>query len=153
MARVALVTGGTRGIGAAISAALRDADYQVAANYGGNDEAANEFKEATGIPVYKWDVGDFAACQSGIAQVEADLGPIEVLVNNDRVAERIANPELTHELPEVIAEGAYYGMETFDQSLLRLAGTGVVTFEEAMSHASKPSDLRLKAQQLGIVAT
>ncbi len=82
MARVALVTGGTRGIGAAISAALRDADYQVAANYGGNDEAANEFKEATGIPVYKWDVGDFGACQNGIAQVEADLGPVEVLVNN-----------------------------------------------------------------------
>ena len=82
MARVALVTGGTRGIGAAISAALRDADFQVAANYGGNDEAANEFKEATGIPVYKWDVGDFGACQSGIAQVEADLGPVDVLVNN-----------------------------------------------------------------------
>jgi twitching motility protein PilT len=78
---------------------------------------------------------------------------VEVLVNSDRVAERIANPEVTHELPEVIAEGAYYGMETFDQSLLRLAGTGVVTFDEAMTHASKPSDLRLKAQQLGIVAT
>jgi len=82
MARVALVTGGTRGIGAAISVALQEAGYQVAANYGGNDEAASKFKERTGIPVYKWDVADFQACQDGIARVEADLGPIEVLVNN-----------------------------------------------------------------------
>jgi acetoacetyl-CoA reductase len=82
MARVALVTGGTRGIGEAISVGLKDAGFQVAANYGGNDEAANRFKESTGIPVYKWDVGDFQACREGIARVEADLGPIEVLVNN-----------------------------------------------------------------------
>jgi acetoacetyl-CoA reductase len=82
MARVALVTGGTRGIGEAISVGLKDAGFQVAANYGGNDEAANRFKESTGIPVYKWDVGDFQACREGIARVEAELGPIEVLVNN-----------------------------------------------------------------------
>jgi acetoacetyl-CoA reductase len=82
MARVAVVTGGTRGIGEAISVALKDAGYQVAANYGGNDEAARAFNEKTGIPVYKWDVADFHACQDGIAKVEADLGPIEVLVNN-----------------------------------------------------------------------
>jgi acetoacetyl-CoA reductase len=82
MARMALVSGGTRGIGAAISVALKEAGYQVAANYGGNDEAAGKFKEQTGIPVYKWDVSDFQACQDGIARVEADLGPIEVLVNN-----------------------------------------------------------------------
>jgi acetoacetyl-CoA reductase len=82
MARVAVVTGGTRGIGEAISKALKDAGYQVAATYGGNDEAAAKFKDATGIAVYKWDVGDFDACQKGIAQVEADLGPVEVLVNN-----------------------------------------------------------------------
>jgi acetoacetyl-CoA reductase len=82
MARVALVTGGTRGIGEAISVALQAAGYQVAANYGGNDAAAGQFKEKTGIPVYKWDVGDFQACQDGIAQVQADLGPVDVLVNN-----------------------------------------------------------------------
>jgi len=82
MARVALVTGGSRGIGEAISIALKDAGYTVAANYGGNDEAANAFKEKTGIPVYKFDVGDFEACQAGVAAVEADLGPVEVLVNN-----------------------------------------------------------------------
>ena len=82
MARVAVVTGGTRGIGAAISVALKDAGYNVAATYGGNDEAANTFKGETGIPVYKWDVSDFEACQAGVVQVEADLGPVEVLVNN-----------------------------------------------------------------------
>jgi acetoacetyl-CoA reductase len=82
MARVALVSGGTRGIGAAISVALKDAGYAVAANYGGNDEAAGAFKEQTGSPVYKWDVSDFQACQEGLARVGADLGPIEVLVNN-----------------------------------------------------------------------
>ncbi len=82
MARVALVTGGTRGIGAAISAALKDAGYPVATTYGGNDAAATAFKDETGIAVYKWDVGAFEACQAGVAQVEADLGPVEVLVNN-----------------------------------------------------------------------
>ena len=82
MARVALVTGGTRGIGAAISIGLKDAGYSVAATYGGNDEAADTFKDETGIAVFKWDVGDFAACQDGIARVEAAVGPVDVLVNN-----------------------------------------------------------------------
>ncbi len=82
MARTALVTGGTRGIGEAISVALKDAGYSVAANYGGNDEAADAFREKTGIPVYKFDVGDFQACWTGVGKIEADLGPVEVLVNN-----------------------------------------------------------------------
>ena len=82
MARVALVTGGTRGIGAAISKALKAAGYKVAASYAGNDEAAAKFKAETGIPVYKWDVSKFEACADGVKKVEADLGPIEVLINN-----------------------------------------------------------------------
>ena len=82
MARVALVTGGTRGIGEAICKALQAAGYKVAANYGGNDTAAEAFKAATGIPVYKWDVASYEACAAGIKQIEADLGPIDVLVNN-----------------------------------------------------------------------
>jgi acetoacetyl-CoA reductase len=82
MARVALVTGGTRGIGAAISVALKGAGYTVAANYAGNDEAAAKFTEETGIRTYKWSVADYDACKEGAARVEADLGPIDVLVNN-----------------------------------------------------------------------
>ena len=82
MAHVAVVTGGTRGIGAAISKALKAAGYKVAANYAGNDEAAQKFKAETGIPVFKWDVSSFEACGAGIKQVEAEVGPIEVLVNN-----------------------------------------------------------------------
>lgn len=82
MARVALVTGGSRGIGAAISKALKAAGFNVAANYAGNDDAANRFKSETGIPVYKWSVADYDACASGIKKVEAEVGPIDVLVNN-----------------------------------------------------------------------
>ena len=82
MARVALVTGGTRGIGEAVSKALKAAGYKVAANYAGNDAAANKFKAETGIPVYKWDVSSFDACAHGIKAIEAQLGPVEVLVNN-----------------------------------------------------------------------
>jgi acetoacetyl-CoA reductase len=82
MPRVALVTGGTRGIGAAICKALKAAGYQVAATYGGNDEAAQKFKAESGVNVYKWDVASFEACAAGVKQVEADLGPIDVLVNN-----------------------------------------------------------------------
>jgi len=82
MARVALVTGGTRGIGHAISVALKNAGYRVAANYAGNDAAAQQFQAETGIPVFKWNVGDFDACAAGIAQVTKEVGPIDVLVNN-----------------------------------------------------------------------
>ncbi|CDZ39867.1 beta-ketoacyl-ACP reductase [Neorhizobium galegae] len=82
MSRVALVSGGTRGIGAAISVALKAAGYRVAANFAGNEEKAKAFHDETGIPVFKWDVSSYQACVDGIARVEAELGPIEVLVNN-----------------------------------------------------------------------
>ena len=82
MARVALVTGGTRGIGRAISVELQKQGRKVIANYAGNDDAARQFTEETGIAAYKWDVGEHEACQEGCARVEAEQGPIEILVNN-----------------------------------------------------------------------
>src|SRR3974390_3351974 len=83
MSRVALVTGGTRGIGASISKAMKAAGYKVAANYGGNDEVAQKFKGESGIPVFKWDVASFEACVEGVKKVHNELGgPVEVLVNN-----------------------------------------------------------------------
>ena len=82
MSRVALITGGTRGIGAAISMALRNAGYRVVATYAGNDERADAFHTVTGISVYRWDVTDYEACREGVAKVEADVGPVEILVNN-----------------------------------------------------------------------
>ena len=97
MARVALVTGGTRGIGAAIAMGLKEAGYVVAANYGGNDEVANKFKEETGISVYKFDVSDFDATQAAVQQIGADLGPVEVLVNNAGITRDGTMHRMTHE--------------------------------------------------------
>jgi acetoacetyl-CoA reductase len=82
MARVAIVTGGTRGIGEAISLALKDAGMTVAANYAGNEEKARAFTERTGIAAFRWDVSDYDACQRGVAEVEAALGPVDVVINN-----------------------------------------------------------------------
>lgn len=82
MSRIALVTGGTRGIGEAISLALKDAGYNVIATYAGNDDAAKQFTDQTGIKAYKFDVGDYEACQAAVAQIEGDAGPVEVLINN-----------------------------------------------------------------------
>jgi acetoacetyl-CoA reductase len=97
MGRVAVVTGGSRGIGAAVSKALKAAGCKLAATYAGNDEAALAFKAETGIPVYKWDVASTEACAAGLKQVEADLGPIEILVNNAGITRDSAFHRMTAE--------------------------------------------------------
>ena len=97
MGRVAVVTGGTRGIGAAISKALNAAGYAVAATYHGNDEAAAKFKAETGVHVYKWDVGSFEACTAGLAQVVQDLGPVDILINNAGITRDAVFHKMTHE--------------------------------------------------------
>jgi acetoacetyl-CoA reductase len=97
MARVAVVSGGTRGIGAAISRALAAAGHRVASVYHGNDEAAAAFKKETAIPVYKWDVSDYAACVAGLGRVDADLGPIEILVNNAGITRDCMLHKMTQE--------------------------------------------------------
>ncbi|URW75343.1 acetoacetyl-CoA reductase [Sphingomonas donggukensis] len=98
MARVAIVTGGTRGIGEAISLALEDLGFTVAANYAGNDERAKEFTDRTGIAAYKWDVGDFQACQDGCAKVAAELGPVDVVVNNAGITRDGTILKMTYEM-------------------------------------------------------
>ncbi|MGF7150730.1 acetoacetyl-CoA reductase [Sphingomonas zeicaulis] len=98
MAKVAIVTGGTRGIGEAISLALKDAGVTVAANYAGNEEKAKAFTEKTGIAAYKWDVGDYDACQEGVKQVQAELGPVDILVNNAGITRDGTILKMTYEM-------------------------------------------------------
>ncbi|API60654.1 beta-ketoacyl-ACP reductase [Tardibacter chloracetimidivorans] len=98
MGRIAIVTGGTRGIGEAICLALKDAGMTVAANYGGNDEKARAFTEEHGIPAYKWDVSDHEACQRGVARVVDDLGPVDVLVNNAGITRDGIMLKMTYEM-------------------------------------------------------
>jgi acetoacetyl-CoA reductase len=111
MPRIALVTGGSRGIGAAISVALKDAGYTVAATYAGNDEAAAKFTEETGIKTYKWNVGDYDECKNGIAKVEAEVGPIDVLVNNAGITRDAPfhkmTPEQWHEVIDTNLTGVF----------------------------------------------
>ncbi len=97
MARVALVTGGTRGIGRAISVGLKNAGYRVVANYFGNDDAARQFTEETGIPAYKWDVGKFDACKAAIEKITKDVGPVEVLINNAGITRDATLHRMTYE--------------------------------------------------------
>ena len=96
MARVAIVTGGTRGIGEAISIALQQMGMTVAANYAGNDERARAFTERTGIRAFKWDVSDHEACMTGVAEVETALGPADVLVNNAGITRDTTMKRMDH---------------------------------------------------------
>ena len=111
MSRVALVTGGSRGIGAAISTALKDAGYSVAATYAGNDEAAAKFTAETGIKTYKWNVASYEESTAGIAQVEADLGPVEVVVANAGITRDAPfhrmTPEQWHEVVDTNLTGVF----------------------------------------------
>ena len=113
MSRVAVVTGGTRGIGAAISVMLKKAGYKVAATYAGNDEAAAKFKASSGCNVYKFDVADFAACQAAVAQIGKDLGPVEVLVNNAGITRDGTMKRMTRDAWDAVIDtnlGSCYNM-------------------------------------------
>jgi acetoacetyl-CoA reductase len=104
MARVAIVTGGTRGIGEAISVALRDAGMTVAANYAGNEEKARAFTDSSGIKAYKWDVSDFDACVEGVRQVESELGPVDVLVNNAGVTRDATMKRMSRDMWQAVID-------------------------------------------------
>jgi acetoacetyl-CoA reductase len=118
MARVAIVTGGTRGIGHAISVALKDAGCKVAANYAGNDAAAEKFKDETGIPTFKWDVGDYEACSAGLKRVESELGPIDVVVNNAGITKDAMLHRMTPQMWNEVVRVNLSSMFNMSQPLL-----------------------------------
>ena len=127
MGRVALVTGGTRGIGKAISLALKGAGYTITANYGGNDEAAARFKDETGIPVYKFDVGDFDAVAAAISRIKADLGAVEVLVNNAGITRDVPLHKMTKEQWDAVINTNLSGLFNLTRNVIddmRAAGFG-----------------------------
>jgi acetoacetyl-CoA reductase len=182
MGRVALVTGGSRGIGAAISKALQDAGYTVAANYAGNDEAARKFTDETGIKTYKWSVADYDACAAGIRQVEADLGPVEVLVNNAGITRDAMFHRMTaeqwREVIDTNLTGVFYACHAaipplrkrgggFIINISSLAGknafvgaaaycaskSGLNAFSEALMQEVRYDDIRVSYIMPGSVAT
>ncbi|HUI18863.1 MAG TPA: acetoacetyl-CoA reductase [Alphaproteobacteria bacterium] len=182
MARVALVTGGTRGIGAAISRGLKAAGCTVAATYAGNDEAAKAFNAETGIHVFKWDAADFAACKAGIAKVEAEAGPIDILVNNagitrDATLHRMT-PEQWHQVIETnltslfnMTRNVIEGMRArnfgrivnissingqkgqFGQSNYSAAKAGIVGFTKAVAQENANKGITVNAVAPGYIGT
>jgi len=182
MARVAVGTGGTRGIGAAISRGLKAAGYHVAATYAGNEEAAKALHAETGIHVFKWDVADFAACKEGIAKVEADLGPIDILVNNagitrDTTLQRMT-PEQWHQVIETnltslfnMSRNVIEGMRArnfgriinissingqkgqFGQSNYAAAKAGIVGFTKSVAQENASKGITVNAIAPGYIGT
>ena len=152
--RVALVTGGTRGIGAAISIALKDAGYNVAAGYAGNDERAAKFNEETGIPVYKWDVSDFAACRAGVDQVTADLSPVDVLVNNAGITRDGTLHRMDHDMWQAVIDtnlGSCFNMSRAVIEAMRQRGFGrIVNIGSINGQAGQYGQVNYAAAKSGI---
>jgi acetoacetyl-CoA reductase len=155
MARVALVTGGTRGIGEAISRGLKDAGFTVAATYGGNDEAANKFKEETGIHVFKWDVGDFEACKEGIAKVEADLGPVDVLVNNAGITRDNLLLRMSQDQWEAVIRtnltGTYVATHAVLRQMMRQRAGSIVSIASVIGLMGNPGQANYAASKAGVI--
>jgi len=154
MSRVAVVTGGTRGIGEAICVALHEAGYKVAANYGGNDEAAKAFTERTGIKAYKWDVSDFDACMAGIAQVETDLGPVDIVVNNAGITRDATLHRMDHEMWQAVIDtnlGSCFNMCRATIEGMRSRGFGrVVNIGSINGQAGQYGQVNYAAAKSGI---
>jgi acetoacetyl-CoA reductase len=154
MSRVAIVTGGTRGIGEAISVGLRDAGYRVAATYASNDEAARRFTAATGIPAHKWDVSDFEACRDGVAKVVADLGPVEILVNNAGITRDGTIHRMDHEQWQAVIDtnlGSCFNMCRAVIESMRAKGFGrIVNIGSINGQAGQYGQVNYAAAKSGI---
>jgi acetoacetyl-CoA reductase len=134
MGRVAVVTGGTRGIGEAISLALKAKGYRVAATYAGNDVAAQKFQSSSGIPIFKFDVADYAACEKGVAQITRDLGPVDVLVNNAGITRDVVLHRMT---PAVWSEVLRTNLDSaFNMTRLVIDGMRARSFGRIISISS-----------------
>jgi acetoacetyl-CoA reductase len=154
MARVAIVTGGTRGIGEAICKHLKAAGYTVAAVYGGNDEAAQKFKADTGIAVYKIDVSDFEACEKGVAQIVADLGPVDVLVNNAGITRDGTMHRMSHDKWQAVIDtnlGGCFNMSRQVIDSMRERGFGrIVNIGSINGQAGQYGQVNYAAAKSGI---
>jgi acetoacetyl-CoA reductase len=152
--RVAVVTGGTRGIGRAISVALKNAGYRVAANYAGNEGAAERFTQETGIPAYKFDVGNFDACEEGIKQITADLGPVEVVVNNAGITRDTTLHKMTFEQWDAVIQtnlGSCFNMCRCTIDSMRARGFGrIVNIGSINGQAGQYGQVNYAAAKSGI---
>ena len=153
-ARAAVVTGGTRGIGAAVARALDGEGYRVAAVYAGNDERARAFRAETGIPVYKWDVSDFAACEAGVARVAADIGPVEVLINNAGITRDGTMHRMTHDMWQAVIDtniGSCFNMARCVIDEMRERGFGrIVNIGSINGQAGQYGQVNYAAAKSGI---
>ena len=154
MARVAIVTGGTRGIGEAISVALRDMGMKVAANYAGNDERAREFTERTGIPAYKWDVANYESCLKGVAQVVAELGPVDIVVNNAGITRDATMKRMTRagwdEVVDVNLGGCFNMCKAVWDSMLERGFGRIVNIGSINGQAGQYGQVNYAAAKSGI---
>ena len=152
--RVALVTGGTRGIGAAVARTLAADGYRVAAVYAGNDERAAAFRAGTGIPVHKWDVSDFAACEAGVAAVSAALGPVEALVNNAGITRDATMHRMTHDMWQAVIDtniGSCFNMARCVIDGMRERGFGrIVNIGSINGQAGQYGQVNYAAAKSGI---
>ena len=156
MSRVALVTGGTRGIGAAISMALKNAGYKVAANYAGNDEKAKAFHDVTGVPVFKWDVSDYVACGEGIARVQAELGPVEILVNNagitrDQLLMRMKDEDW-HAILDTNLSSVYRTSKAVMRGMMKARKGRIISIASVVGVTGNPGQANYAAAKAGIIA-
>ena len=154
MARVAVVTGGTRGIGEAISVALKEAGYSVVASYAGNDAAAADFTEKTGIPVKKFDVADFDACQAAVQEVEAETGPVEILVNNAGITRDGTMHRMSHDNWQAVIDtnlGSCFNMSRAVIDGMRNRGFGrIVNIGSINGQAGQYGQVNYAAAKSGI---